>query len=109
MPIAWDSDAFARGEGWCLLFSGRRSGRPEKKNIACNIMKAKRAEYRLLEILGKLQEVSKVEGTEQKMNAYLDMYKKTAFSTSDRSVEHFGGQSQEVEARPSMLFLTGLC
>lgn len=55
---------------------GRQSGRLEKKNKACNIPTAKRAEHRLLEDFGELPTVSKVEGAEQNMKAYLDMYKK---------------------------------
>ena len=55
---------------------GRRSGRLDKKNKACNIPTSKRAEYRMLEAFDELPEVSKAEGPEQKMQAYLDMYKK---------------------------------
>lgn len=55
---------------------GRRSGRLEKKSKACNIPTAKRAEHRLMDSFGELPEVSKVEGAEQKMQAYLDMYNK---------------------------------
>ena len=55
---------------------GRQSGRLEKKNKVCNIPTSKRAEYRMLEAFDELPEVSKAEGPEQKMQAYLDMYKK---------------------------------
>ncbi|KAI4976525.1 hypothetical protein ZWY2020_050132 [Hordeum vulgare] len=54
----------------------RRSERPDKKNKACNIPTSKRAEYMMLEIFGELPEVSKAQGPEQKMQAYVDMYKK---------------------------------
>ena len=47
----------------------------EKKNKACNILAAKQAEHRLLEAFGELREVSKVEDAEQKMKAYLDIYR----------------------------------
>ncbi|KAE8810832.1 hypothetical protein D1007_12452 [Hordeum vulgare] len=55
---------------------GRRSGRLDKKNKACNTPTPKRAKYSKLEFFGELPEVSKVEGPEKKMQAYLDMYKK---------------------------------
>ncbi|KAI5007194.1 hypothetical protein ZWY2020_047142 [Hordeum vulgare] len=55
---------------------GRRSGHLEKKNKACNILTSKHAEYRMLEFFGELPEVKKAEGSEQKMQAYVDMYKK---------------------------------
>jgi hypothetical protein len=42
----------------------------------CNILTAKRAEHGLLEAFGELEKVSKVEGVEVKMKAYLDMYNK---------------------------------
>ncbi|KAI5012251.1 hypothetical protein ZWY2020_024385 [Hordeum vulgare] len=54
----------------------RRSGCLDKKNKACNVPTSKRAEYRMLEAFGELSEVSKAEDIEQKMQAYVDMYKK---------------------------------
>ncbi|KAI4985202.1 hypothetical protein ZWY2020_017832 [Hordeum vulgare] len=55
---------------------GQRSERMDKKNKARNIPTSKRAEYRMLAAFGGLPEDSKAVGPEQKMQAYLDMYKK---------------------------------
>ncbi|KAI4989369.1 hypothetical protein ZWY2020_036686 [Hordeum vulgare] len=52
---------------------GHRSGRLDKKNKVCNIPTFKHAKHRMLEAFGELSEVS---NPEQKMQAYLDMYKK---------------------------------
>ncbi|KAE8770963.1 hypothetical protein D1007_57215 [Hordeum vulgare] len=65
---------------------GQRSQRLEKKNKACNILTSKRAGYRMLEFFGELPEVKKAEGLEQKMQAYVDLYKKNTLIASDKAL-----------------------
>lgn len=54
----------------------RQNGLLDKKKNMCNILTAKRAEFRLMGAFGELPKMNKDELAENKMNAYLEMYNK---------------------------------